>query len=83
MEAELCDPAVEGVAGAEEEGEDAMGVTAGAFETEGEDGDDALGVTAGAFETEGEEEVGDDALGVTAGAFEKGTMHWVSLQEPW
>jgi hypothetical protein len=70
--AELCDPVAEVAAGAEEEGEDALGVTAGAFETEGEEekGEDALGVTAGALETEGEEEEGDDALGVTAGALE-------------
>ena len=68
MEAELCDPVVEVVAGAEEEEEDALGVTAGAFETEEEEeeGEDALGVSAGAFKTEGEE--GDDTLGVTAGA---------------
>ena len=64
MVAELCDPAVEVVAGAEEEdGDDALGVTAGAFEKEEEEGDDALGVTAGAFETE---EEGKDTLGVGA-----------------
>jgi hypothetical protein len=80
--AELCDPVVIVVVGAleteEEEGDEALGVAAGAEEEEeGEDalgvtagaeeeGEDALGVTAGALETE--EEVGDDALGVTAGA---------------
>jgi hypothetical protein len=82
--AELCDPVVEELEGAletegeegdealgiaagaeEEEEEDALGVTAGA-EEEGEKGEDALGVTEGALVTE--EEVGDDALGVTAGA---------------
>jgi hypothetical protein len=66
--AELCDPVVIVVVGAleteEEEGDEALGVAAGAEEEE--EGEDALGVTAGALETE--EEVGDDALGVTAGA---------------
>ena len=49
MVEELCDPMVEEVAGAEEEeeeGDKALGVTAGALETEGEEGDEALGVGA-------------------------------------
>jgi hypothetical protein len=67
--AELCDPVVEDVEGAlemegdeEEEGDDALGVTAGAFEMEGED-EDALGVGAVAV---------DGVLGVTAGEEEEG-----------
>ena len=69
MVAELCDPVVEDVEGAlemeveeGEEGEEALGVTAGAFEMDGEEeeeeGEDTLGVGAVAV---------DGVLGVTAG----------------
>ena len=71
MAAELCDPVVEDVEGTleiegeeGEEGDEALGVTAGALEMEGEEeeGVEALGVGAVAV---------DGVLGVTAGAEEK------------